>query len=108
MTARSSRKSGQTSRESSRESRRPEDPVETTQRKTAMKPPKAPIPVFQPEQGGLGVVKLLSEFENVMSKFEYTDFEQFILLKQNLRGDPLKLAQTLGLEDQHIKMRKNF
>ena len=50
------------------------------------------------------LLKLFTEFENIIRKFSPTDYEQFMLLKQS--GRSLKLIKTLAITDRLYDVAK--
>ena len=62
--------------------------------KSLLKCPQAPLPVFKSEQGENFEV-FLQNFEDTIGKFRYTDFDKFLLLKQQIKGKSLFLIESL-------------
>ena len=75
---------------------------------TRLKPPKAPLPLYNDEMGGLSLTKFFVEFENIINKFNYSDYEKFILLRPQLGGKALILLNNISIGDQSYEKAKSM
>ena len=62
--------------------------------RSLLKSPTAPLPKFQSKDDE-DLLKFFKEFEDVISKFNYSDYDKFILLKQQISGRALLLINSL-------------
>ena len=73
-----------------------------------LKAPKAPLPRFLDKEGGISLHKFFLEFENIVNKFECSEYEKFVLLKENVEGRALKLVTYLSVRDQSYSRAKDI
>ena len=66
---------------------------------SGLKAPMAPLPKFTSGEGE-NFNLFLSQFEDTISKFNYTDYDKLLLLKQQISGRASLLINTLKLKDK--------
>ena len=64
-----------------------------------VKIPQIPLPNYS-HKPGEDLYKFFSNFENIMSKYNLTDFEQFIYLKNQVSNEPLIILESLEASSQ--------
>ena len=71
-----------------------------TAAKPHFKSPNCPLPKYNENLGSLSLLKFLEDFKNITQRYEFSDFEYFCLLKQQIRGRALQLVEALPQKDQ--------
>jgi len=64
-----------------------------------LKSPVAPLPTFE-SNSGENLELFLQQFEQTTSKFNYTDYDRLLLLKQQIKGKALLLINSLESDKQ--------
>ena len=67
--------------------------------RSILKSPIAPLPKFGSKEGE-DLTKFLFQFEETLSKFNYTDYDKLLLLKQQISGKALTLVESLEIDKQ--------
>ena len=75
--------------------------------KSLLKSPIAPLPVFNSEPGENWEL-FMRNFEATISKYNYTTYDQFLLLKQQVRGRALYLIDSLDPDDHTYGQAKQL
>ena len=75
--------------------------------RSLLKSPQAPLPVFN-SQPGESFEVFISNFEETTSKFKYTDYDKFLLLKQQIHGKALFLIDSLEPGSQTFNKAKDL
>lgn len=68
-------------------------------RSSLLRSPVAPLPVFEDREGE-DLTKFIKQFEDTISRFNYSDFDKLLLLKQQVRGKALVLINSLEIDRQ--------
>lgn len=66
---------------------------------TKLKAPTAPLPAFSGKEGE-SLEKFLYQFDNIISKYNYSDYEQLLLLGGQISGRAKALVDSLELHKQ--------
>ena len=69
--------------------------------------PVAPLPKY-PDKNNTPLIKFFVQFESIIDRFEYSEYEKFILLKDNLNGRPLTLINSLEIKNQSYHCAKQL
>ena len=69
--------------------------VNGTSARSLLRSPVAPLPSFQSKEGE-DFSKFLTEFEQTVSMYGFSEYDKFILLKQQISGRALVLVNSLG------------
>ena len=72
-----------------------------------LKRPTAPLPRFKSEEGE-NLIVFISNFEDVINKFNYTDYDKFILLKSVVEGKAALLLDSLEPANQTYNDAKDL
>ncbi|XP_068224198.1 uncharacterized protein, partial [Palaemon carinicauda] len=72
-----------------------------------LKSPEAPLPTFC-SQDGEDLTKFLSQFEDVVQRYNYSDFDKFLLLKQKISGRASHLINSLDSVQQSYTIAKDL
>ena len=72
-----------------------------------LKSPTAPLPKFKSQEGE-DLLKFFKDFEGVTSMFNYSDYDRFILLKQQISGRALILLNSLESDKQGYSHAKDL
>ncbi|XP_068245414.1 uncharacterized protein [Palaemon carinicauda] len=72
-----------------------------------LKSPEAPLPTFC-SQDGEDLTKFLSQFEDVVQRYNYSDFDKFLLLKQQISGRASHLINSLDSVQQSYTIAKDL
>ena len=72
---------------------------------TKLKAPQAPLPKYS-DACNISLHKFFIEFENVLSRFDHNDFEQYILLKGQISGKGLILLENMDVNSQSYTKAK--
>ena len=75
--------------------------------RSLLKSPIAPLPIYNSKDTE-SVDKFLIEFEDTVSKFNYTDRDKLLLLKQQVKGRASYLLESLELSKQTFKDAKDL
>ena len=75
--------------------------------RSLLKSPTAPLPKFKSVEGE-NLELFLRSFEDTISKFNYPDYDKFLLLKQQISGKASLLIDTLEPEMQTYLEAKNL
>ena len=67
--------------------------------RSLLKSPTAPLPEFCSHEGE-DLLKFFKDFEDITSMFKYSDYDKFILLKQQISGRALVLLGSLESDKQ--------
>ena len=84
----------------------PANVVQTDQARSLLKRPQAPLPKFSSEPGENFEI-FIRNFEDTTGKFEYTDYDKFILLKNQITGKALLLIDSLEPKRQTYNEAKS-
>ena len=86
--------------------KRTEIPAQTVEvARSMLKSPVAPLPEYKSQEGE-DLLKFFRDFEDITSKFNYAEYDKFILLKQQISGRALLLLNALEADKkgyQHAK-----
>lgn len=69
------------------------------QRINKLKLPEIPLPFFSNSKGET-LSNFLINFDNIIGKYELSNFEKFVFLKKQLKGEPLVLVNSLSGNNQ--------
>ena len=72
-----------------------------------LRSPIAPLPRFTSADGE-DLTRFLIEFEDTLSKYNYSQYDQLLLLKQQLSGRALTLVNSLESDKQGYKHAKSL
>ena len=67
--------------------------------RSLLKSPTAPLPEFKSKEGE-DLLKFFKDFEDITSMFKYSEYDKFILLKQQISGRALVLLNSLESDKQ--------
>ena len=67
--------------------------------RSLLKSPTAPLPEFKSKEGE-DLIKFFKDFEDITSLFNYSEYDRFILLKQQISGRALTLLNALESDKQ--------
>ena len=67
--------------------------------RSLLKSPVAPLPKFCSKEGE-DLSNFFLHFEDTLARFNYPDYDRFLLLKQQISGRALKLIESLEVEKQ--------
>ena len=67
--------------------------------RSLLKSPTAPLPKFKSQEGE-DLIKFFKDFEAITSLFKYSEYDCFILLKQQISGRTLSLLNALESDKQ--------
>ena len=73
-----------------------------------LKPTGAQLPKYNDKLGSLALLKFFAEFEEIVKRYNYGDYEQWVLLKSQLSGRPLDLLETLSTRDNSYAKAKEL
>ena len=82
----------------------PSAPLQTP---TLLKCPTAPLPTFSSHVGE-DLTRFLTQFEAIINKYSYSDYEKLLLLKQQVSGRALILIDSLESHNQGYDNAKNL
>ena len=71
---------------------------------TKLKLPRIPLPEYAHE--GEDLFKFFTNFEQILQKYELTEYEKFVYLQNQLSNEPLTLIKSLKLADQNYATAK--
>ena len=77
------------------------------QARSLLKSPTAPLPEFKSREGE-DLLKFFKDFEGFTSIFNYSDYDRFILLKQQISGRALILLNSLEPDKQGYSHAKDL
>ena len=69
--------------------------------------PQIPLPSFS-NKPTEDLTKFLTNFEQVIDKFNLPEYEKFLLLQKSLSGDPATIIKSLELSNQNYTGAKNL
>ncbi|XP_068227554.1 uncharacterized protein [Palaemon carinicauda] len=72
-----------------------------------LKRPTAPLPRYSGQENK-DLTKFLSQFEAVINRYEYSDYEKLLLLKQQITGRALVLIDSLESQNQGYSKAKEL
>ena len=72
-----------------------------------LKLPNVPLPVFS-NAGDESLDRFFTAFDAVVSKFNISSYETFLLLKSQLRGEPLTLIKSLELSNESYEAARDL
>ena len=75
--------------------------------RTMLKSPVAPLPTFSGTEGE-NLDKFFRQFEETINRFNYTDYDKLLLLKQQVSGRALVLLNALEIDNQSYAFAKNL
>ena len=75
--------------------------------RSLLKTPTAPLPHFKSTEEE-DFLKFIAQFEETISKFNYEDYDKFLLLKQQISGRALFLIESLDPSEQSYEDAKNL
>ena len=75
--------------------------------RSLLKSPVAPLPKFYSKEGE-DLNKFLRNFEDTTQRFKYSDYDRFLLLKQQVTGRALKLIESLEADKQSYSHAKSL
>ena len=75
--------------------------------RSLLKSPTAPLPEFKSLEGE-DLLKFFKDFEGVTSMFEYSEYDKFILLKQQIKGRASILLDSLESDKQGYEHAKDL
>ena len=75
--------------------------------RSLLKSPTAPLPKFSGDEGE-DLHKFFNEFETTISKFNYTDYDKLLLLKQQLSGRAAILINSLDIKTKGFSQAKEL
>ena len=81
--------------------------VLNNQNKSLLKSPVCPLPKFESKEGE-DLTKFLQNLEDVLSKYNYPDYEKYLLLKQQVSGRALTLINSLSVKEQAFDKAKSL
>lgn len=76
-------------------------------RNQRLKLPEVPLPTFRNDKSET-LDFFLTTFEDVVEKYSLTQYEQFILLKKQLKGEPQILINSLSISEQSYEQARNL
>lgn len=82
-----------------------EQVVAHSSRLNKLRLPEIPLPMFSNAQDET-LNHFLENFNNILSKYELSDYEKFVYLKRQLKGEPLTLIGSLSGVDQSFEGAK--
>ena len=82
-----------------------EVPLDTA--RSLLKSPTAPLPQFKSQEGE-DLLRFFKEFEDITSMFKYSEYDRFILLKQQVSGRASILLSSLESDKQGYLHAKNL
>ena len=74
---------------------------------TVLKCPTAPLPLFTSKDNE-DLTKFFCQFEEVVNKYQYSDYEKLLLLKQQVKGRALILINSLESYNQGYTQAKDL
>ena len=74
---------------------------------TQLKCPTAPLPVFHSKEGE-SLEKFFHQFETTVSRYNYSDYDRFLLLKQQIKGRASMLIESLEIDSQSYDCAKEL
>ena len=75
--------------------------------RSLLKSPQVALPTFHSEEGE-DLTKFIVQFECIVNKFKYGDFDKFQLLRQQVKGRALKLIESLDSNKQNYSSAKDL
>ena len=72
---------------------------------TKLKLPRIPLPEYAHKEGE-DLFKFFTNFEQILQKYELTEYEKFVYLQNQLSNEPLTLIKSLKLADQNYATAK--
>ena len=72
-----------------------------------LKPPTAPLPSFTSKENE-DFTKFISQFEDVVNKYNYSEYEKLLLLKQQISGRARILIESLESHNQGYAQAKSL
>ena len=72
-----------------------------------LKLPQLPLPTYSHKEGE-DLHKFFLNFENIMGKYNLSDFDRFIFLQEQLSGAPLTLIKSLDINSQSYNTAKEL
>ena len=75
--------------------------------RSLLKSPTAPLPEFKSREGE-DLLKFFQEFEDVISKFNYSEYDKFLLLKQQISGRASILLSSLESDKKGYSHAKDL
>ncbi|XP_068226482.1 uncharacterized protein [Palaemon carinicauda] len=85
----------------------PTTPSPPTPALPLLKRPTAPLPQYSGQENE-DLTKFLSQFEAVINRYEYSDYEKLLLLKQQITGRALVLIDSLESHNQGYSKAKEL
>ncbi|XP_068250638.1 uncharacterized protein [Palaemon carinicauda] len=85
----------------------PTTPSPPTPALPLLKRPTAPLPRYSGQENE-DLTKFLSQFEAVINRYEYSDYEKLLLLKQQITGRALVLIDSLESHNQGYSKAKEL
>ena len=82
-------------------------PISPLPSKPLLKSPVAPLPTFSSKEGE-DLNKFFYQLEEVLNKYQYTDYERLLILKQQVKGKALILIDSLETENQGYSEAKKL
>ena len=82
-------------------------PSELDTARSLLKSPTAPLPEFKSREGE-DLLKFFQDFEDVTSLFRYSEYDRFVLLKQQISGRALVLLNSLESDKQGYEHAKKL
>ena len=78
-----------------------------SERRSLLKSPQAPLPIFNSEPGE-DFQLFIRNFEETIGKYNYTSYDKFLLLKQQIKGKALFLIESLSPDSQTFDEAKTL